>query len=373
MSIFAGRGFSDGVLTIFENKTTAGIKGTTQTIVEQIRARKVEPSFRDLRDGLLLTMRANPNMTEAIASDVFNTVNREVIVDAVLQGYESVPRIGRDLVTVIPIKGKKQARLARAIKKSRAEQVMELEEYPKAELSDEYTTGDLKKYGEQIVLSIEAIEEDQTGTVVQEARDVGMGLAEDEEEIILNTIQDVAGNEAYRPAGTQTALYVAGAAESETQAPAKNLKASNALANWTDVDAALQLLGSKLGKSGKPIGVPSNISMLVPWALRGTAAYITRNTKDTRATINADAPQLLALPDGARASAWLDLQSTSTWYLGDFKRQFVYLKRWALRTKEIAGSGQASLLVRDIDRVYLAQIYFGVMAKDFRTVIKSTT
>lgn len=373
MSIHDGHGFSDGVLTLFESKTAAGIEATTQTIVEQIRERKVRPSFKDLQDGLILTMRVNPNLTEAIASDVFNTINREVIIDAVMQGYESVPRIGRELVTVIDIKGKKEARIARAIKKSRAEETKELEEYKKGELSDEYATGALKKYGEQIILSIEAIEEDQTGTVVQEARDVGMGLAEDEEEIILNTIQDATGYEAYRPAGTQTALYVAGAAESTTQAPAKNLKTSNALADWTDIDNALQLLGSKLGKSGKPIGVPSNISLLVPWALRGTAAYITRNTKDTRATINADAPQLLALPDGARASAWLDTQSTTTWYLGDFARQFLYLRRWALRTIAIAGSRQASLLVRDIDRIYLAQIYFGIMAKDFRTVIKNTT
>ncbi len=190
----------------------------------------------------------------------------------------------------------------------------------------------------------------------------------------MNTIQDVAGFEGYNPAGTQTTLYVAGANESKTQAPAKNLLASNALADWTDIDGAWQLLGSKIGENGKPIGAATRVSILAPWALRGTAGYVKDNTKDTRATINADAPRMLreSLPDGARYSPFLDLQSASTWYMGDFRRQFVKTSYWDMETRFISGENEASFQLRDIFGTFLTSSYFDHIATDFRFVIQNT-
>ncbi|GAF75429.1 unnamed protein product [marine sediment metagenome] len=364
---------------LFANRTESELRETTDNLVEAMHGgpkgdgEEILFSLRGVYESLVHAKRMDANLTEANTSSVFNTVSRTIVVDGVIEGYASVPRIGRDLVNVIPTPGKKTGRLAGVTTDAEIEEVLESEEYKAAGMSDKYVTYANKKYGRHIPITVEAVMEDQTGEVLDKARSIGEILANFEEKKILNAIMDIAGYKGYNPAGVSTTLYSATATESKTQAPAANLKATNALADWTDIDNAWQLLGTKIGENGDPIAQGSNISLLAPWALRGTGQYIVNNQKDTRATVNADAPATtLAFPDGSRYSPWLDLQSASTWFFGDFKQQFTKTSYWDLKTKFIDGANDASMQLRDIFGTYLASIYFDVIARDFRFVIKNT-
>lgn len=366
---------------LFAGRTEAEIRGTVDNMVEAMRGGKdraerdrVLFSFRGMHDALVAAMRMDPELTEAISSNVFNTLSRSIVVDGVMEGYTGVPRIAAELFRLIPTPGKPTGRIARATTDATMEEVQQLEQYKAAGMSDKYVTFENKKFGRHIPLSREAVMEDQTGTVLDTARGVGEVMANYEEKSALNTIQDVAGFVGYNPAGTQTALYSATATESKTQTPAANLVATNALAAWTNVDAAWKKLGSKIGENGDPIGAATRVSILAPWALRGVGGYVLKNSKSTVATINADAPRMLqeSLPDGARYSPWLDLQSPTTWYMGDFRRQFVKTSYWDMETTFINGKNEASFQLRDIYGTFLVSSYFDYIATDFRFVIKNT-
>jgi hypothetical protein len=364
---------------LFRGRSESERAGTVANICEAMSDPKVPHrdrtriSIKAIYDGLVNAMHQDENLTEAITSGVFLKLNRTQVVDEVMEGYGSVALVGRNLVTPSQQPGKRTGTIARATTTATMEEVLESEEYKAATMSDKSVTFRQRKYGRRIDLTKETIMEDQTGTVLDTARNLGQVGAEWEEEKILSTIQDLTGFKGYNPGGTQTDLFSSTATESTDQTPANNIKASNALADWTDIDNAKQLLASKLKENGKPIATSPNIALLAPVALSGTGGYILKNTADTRANRNANSPrEVLALPGGNHYSPFLDVQSVSTWYLGDFKRQFKQTIYWPLQTFFVDGKTDSSMALRDIFGTWVVSIFFDVIATDFRFVVKST-
>lgn len=378
--------FATGIdfATLFKNRSGSAREETVANICESMvtpdrtiagnaHKQPTRISMLALYRGIETAMRLDPDLTEAIATTTFQSINRTQVVDEVLQGYAEVARVGRDLVTMSNQPGKKSGTMARATTSGTLTAIKEGEEYPQIGLSDKNVTFKPTKYAGQIPLTVETVMEDQTGTVLDEARNVGREGGAIEEKTILNTIMDLAGFQGYRPAGVTTTLYVDGGDESQTQTPTNNIKTSNALENWTDIDAARVLLGTKVKENGEPIATPVNLALLAPIALQGAGGYIVQNTKDTRANRGANAPrEVLNLPGGNFYSPYLDAQSVSTWFLGDFKRQFTQVIYWALKAFFVQGTTNSEMALRDIWGAYAASIFFDVIARDFRFVIKNT-
>ncbi len=363
------------VAALFAKQDANGILVTRDRIIESIKGDEaLRPSFKQLYDGLVMAMAQNEHMTESNTSDLFANISRSVVLTEVMQGYSSVDKVGPNLVRTVPTPGRRTGQIGRSTFGEQPKEVGENEDYPKVGLLEKYVTFENKKYGLALELSKEAVMEDQTGTVLDNAQSVGRRLAEMEEDITLQAITDQTGYESYYPAGTQTALFSTTASpQSKTQTPANN-QIVNALTDWTDFDLAHQTLGSKIGEDGRPIAAGSSIGYLGPWALRGTAQYIQEQTKDTRANRSANKPPIFVdMPGGMNHTPFLDQISNTEWYLGDFKRQYVKTVYWPLTTEFLPGENDSALLLRDTFGVYKASIFFDVVATDFRFVVKNTS
>ncbi|MBT5017562.1 MAG: hypothetical protein HON04_02330, partial [Planctomicrobium sp.] len=123
----------------------------------------------------------------------------------------------------------------------------------------------------------------------------------------------------------------------------------------------------------RPIVVPAK-QMLVPEALRGTARSIVNSTEINVAT--ADGETRFANPVHnmleVLSSPFVDEQGAaakSDWYLGDFKRQFVWTEIWPVQTF-LQRSESSAAFERDVVLRVKARYYGGMSAVDTAFVTK---
>lgn len=294
---------------------------------------------------------------EAVNTSVFSVITGELVNRKVIEGYDAYPAVGDELVATVPSR-RRSERFPGVGSLDMPDEVNEAEEYPElGGLGEKYVTSEASKKGMIIAVTEELITEDQTGLVLLRARQVGERIRRDREKTILNGVQDVSSN-VYRPSGSATVLY---------SADNGNLKTGNALADWTDLDAAYAEFINMTDEAGEPLYVEPT-ALLVPVALRGTANRIVSATEyetDTM-TLGNSYSHLKAL-----ASPYLDAQSSSIWYVGDFRRQFVWHEVWPVQVlKARQDSDQA--FERDIVARFKARYLGGIAALDYRYVIKNT-
>ena len=155
-----------------------------------------------------------------------------------------------------------------------------------------------------------------------------------------------------------TALYAVGH---------NNIKSSNALADWTDLDNAYAEFINMTDEGGEPLYVEPT-ALLVPVALRGTANHIVKSTEFEKdgMTVGNSYSHLAAL-----ASPYLDAQSATTLYVGDFKRQFVWHEVWPVQVLR-ARQDSDHAFERDIVARFKARYLGGIAALDYRYVMKNT-
>jgi len=192
------------------------------------------------------------------------------------------------------------------------------------------------KRGGKIDITEEVVIFDQTGLLVRAATGIGEALADDEEYAGMKVIQDTTGYKGYYPvpapnqSAVQTDLFRS-AAVTPTQWYNRfiNLKATNGLSDWTNVDAALKLFDDMVDEKDRPIRVTAN-TILVPRALYATAQRIVtatevRQNTDTGNRVTINGSNIVSLVhDGTFQVKWSPYMNDATaWYIGDFKRQYV--------------------------------------------------
>ena len=117
----------------------------------------------------------------------------------------------------------------------------------------------------------------------------------------------------------------------------------------------------------------SQFKLLVPVSLGGTAHRIVSAT-EVRATVGSN--ESVTTENRFRglnpplSSPYLDDQSTSTWYVGDFKRQFVWHEVWPLQTFRQREDSE-SRFVRDVVARFKARYLGGIAAIDYKYVVKN--
>jgi len=316
---------------------------------------------------------------EEVRSGAFAHVTQAVLIKMLDAGYQSQPSILDNLVTVVNDTTRTLPMVAFSAIGSLGE-VPEGQEYPGVGFTDRAVIGpEPPKRGAAIEITDEAIRMDQTGRILNQARDIGRKLAMDREKHGLYAIQDITGYKAFYPvvagAPTQTDLYRSSAAGSEWYNKSVNLKTSNALVNYTDLEAAWLLLQAMTDEVGDYIDIQPNV-LLVPTALLATAAHVlnavqveTGADSDSQRTASANAVvQAMGLSNlKLLSSYYLDAQSASTWYLGDFKAQFYEHVIIPREVKQADGDPR-----RDIVTQFIARRKARVYARDDKFVIKNT-
>lgn len=282
----------------------------------------------------------------ALNTSLFTTITRQILNAAVLEGYQLPSFVLSAAVPAVPGKSR-QARfvgVSLPLKEDKTLEVHEGEEYPSVGMYEEYVKAPLTvKRGAILPITKETILADETGQIVDQARRIGelIGL---QKEIALTDY--VIG----AVAGCVTEKRVGDAAEQTSDLFLTTGRwvneQTNALADWTDIDAAENLLAAiTMPGTEQPVMLIER-TVLIPTQLRTTAARILNATETRSGTGNVtvaanpisllnirplDSPLVYSRLVAAGTSASV---AAGTWFYGDLRRAFRYYENWPLSVEE---------------------------------------
>lgn len=308
-----------------------------------------------------------PIFSEAVTASQFSTIVATLLSKIVMDAYTEDSKIGDLLVTKFT-STQETDKVPGGYLEGGLADVNEHGEYPHiGDVQEKYVEIGHQKRGMIIDVTDEAVRFDRTGIVMDRAAQLGRRMARDRELRILNTVQDITSYKAWYPSGSNEDLY-ADALGSATHTY-DNL-VTDVLADYTDVSALYNLLRLMKDENADPIRIDPKI-LLVPVALEITANRIIVNDVLPGGTNNERNP--FANRFKVLASQDLDAQSSTAWYLGDFKKQF---KEKVVIPPQVArrryGDNNEDAWRRDIVASYKVRYDCSYGAVDYCYVGKST-
>lgn len=284
-----------------------------------------------------------------LSMSAFASITRQVIVSATLEGYDVPAFVLSKMIPVITGR-QEQTKLAGVSlpqKDGKSLEVPELGEFPLLGMSDEYVkTPAAKKRGGIVAISKEAVLADDTGKILDQARQVGQITALQKELLITDYVIGAVSNcvveKRVGDSGevTKNLFYTSTDSERWTNAHV------NALADWSDIDTAENLfLANTLPGTGQPPTLIDRL-VLVPPQLRSTASRIL-NATETRSgsgnvVVAGNPVASLGLQMAASPYVYSQLvaagvaasDAAGTWFYGDLKQSFRYYQRFGLKVEE---------------------------------------
>jgi len=223
--------------------------------------------------------------------------------------------------------------------------------YPLVSASDErYDIGE-RPQGVRMRITEKAVRQDDVGMVTTLARKFARIPELDKEEYTLALVTDFygsrsSGQEPYvlHLARTATSLYSATADQPGVRASAGTCVQNNSLTGYTALENARVRLMAMRDENDRPVNNSvNNMILLVPDAVVSLASRLLNSEfipgENAPNEINDWGPRGRYRPR-LLSSNWLDAKfSSSAWYLGDFKRQFVRKISQQLRFLSISGPG----------------------------------
>jgi hypothetical protein len=328
-----------------------------------------------------LLSEANPG----VGTNLFQVVTGELIGRKVIEGYEDdAGFIGERLVTVMPSQ-LRNTKIAGFRALAGPTEVHEGHPYEESTFEEKYVMTQESKQGRILSISEELIAFDQTGEINRRAMALGYYLRQERERTIVRAVTDAdagGGKFVYRPSGAGEALYAVDGSNrnyvgvGNTTSP--DFDAAVPLVDWTDIEEVLhyratQVKDDRIDGDGRPIVAPVR-QVLVPEALRGTARSVVHATEITVTTTEGE--MRLANPIHGMvevlSSPFIDEQggnAANDWYLGDFKRQFVWTEIWPVQTY-LQRSDSESAFERDVVLRVKGRYYGGISAVDTVFVTK---
>lgn len=314
---------------------------------------------------------------ESVDVTQFPVITATLVEKKVIDAFNNMPTVGDKLVTKFPSK----LQISKVPGADLSLNMRDIEPgmpyHHDADIAEHYVQVEGKKRGDILDITEEAILFDQTGLVLREAEKFGKKAALDRERKILYTIQDatVGGVNyyAYYPSGSRVALYSGAVALTHVYS---NLM-DHALQHWTDLDHAKTMFTAMRDNTGDPILVEPKI-LLLPKAKETVGKRLIANTMVpgarigvTGVTDNPNEANPFANAYEVVASVYLDIVSTTAWYLGDFKEQFVEKEVYPLQVLTRKDDKNEPAWERDIIAQYKVRYYSQPAAVDYRYVVKS--
>lgn len=279
------------------NDPRYGPKGTAAQLIEGLRRKDIRPNefaIRPLFEALVPAGReilqdwstgggfaeSTRTLLEAdtVKSSQFSQITGQMVYAKTLEAYDNEEFVFTKTIPEVQTPGNLDLEKVAGISGvgNENEVVGEGMPYPGAgPVSDYIHLPPVKKRGQKVALTWEAVYSDRTGQLLQRAADVGFFLGYDKEVRIIDAICDenggavtaVQGGHRYHWRDTTYATY-------QTSTPWDNVTTSNALVDWTDIEAA-ELTMSRITdpNTGLPILItPTHI--IVTKQLEYTARYI---------------------------------------------------------------------------------------------------
>lgn len=283
---------------------------------------------------------------DSVNTSLFANIMGQWLYNAVLRAYMMPELIGDRLVRKISsVERTERIPGVKAIG-DQVEIVDEGKPYPRAVTSERWIeTPPTIKRGLMVDITKETVFFDKTGLVMNECSGIGKYIAINRERRILDVVTGI--STVYRRNGS-AAVATYGS---------DNTKTSNALVDWTSVDASEQKFAAMVDPdTGEPI-VTTPKQVIVPPALKQTAKRI-KNASMTGTTTSSRETRV----DGTSVENDFEIlcnqyvkertSSDTTWFHGDFPEGFVYMENWPLTVE--AESNGAMAFDRDIVQRYKA-------------------
>ena len=304
-------------------------------------------------------------LSEAVDVASFPIVTGQILSKKIMASYELAAQVGNSLVSTMSSK-KLYDRVPRLNLLGNLRAVNPGMPYDhSADIEEQWVAVEGRKYGEILDITEEAVMFDQTNSIMMVAGQMGEDAAMYREEMILNTIMDLAGFFAWRPSGVREALYANAAA---TVNHVYDNTITNVLLDHTDIDAALQLFVAMRNSRNRPINIVPN-TLLVPKALVMLAKTIISSAVligGANAT-----PNPVQNDYAIVSSPYVDANSSVEWYIGDFKKQFVWKEVIPLQVLR-RGKDTEEGWSRDILASYKVRFYGTPAAIDYVYVVRSS-
>ncbi len=313
--------------------------------------RPEEFSLRDLAEALVpegrewvrgLDPRSSGSVSLMEAGDgvdvtAFLNVAGQVVYTKLMEAYTQEAFVVSKLVATIPTRldGEKIPGVTRV--EDQAEGIAPGMPYPHLGFGEDYIeTPSTTKRGFIVPVTKEAIFFDRTHLVLSRAAEVGEVLGLNKEKRLVDLA--IGASNTYKWRGTSYDTY-------QASSPWVNVLPSNELVDWTDVDAAEQLLAEMIDpNTGEPVLVQPNTVLVTP-AYRHAAQRIF-NALEIRLT--SGGTQTLAANPLARyqvaesrlmyrrivATGESASDAKKWWLLGDFQRAFAYMENWPITVSQ---------------------------------------
>lgn len=304
-----------------------------------------------------------------VKSSAFSNIIGHLIANELIDAYETVPRIGDRLVRTPYYRTTQRGE--RYVGFSAHETIKDVDEgepYEEFSMSDKYVTiNEQKKRGGKILVTEEAILDEQTGMLVERVHSLAERVAEAKEKNIIRCV--VGELPCYFPNGTQELLYQG----------APYLVPSNALVNYTNIEKAeIEGFSAMVDEEGEKIGwMPAKPVMLVPRSLYRTGKNIVTATQIEVGTDDSGIRSLSLNPMQEDKIQVLTSNfvhfytgNTTSWFFGDPKRQFRYKEIWPLQVFAL-GEPNSLSFDRDIKFAYKVREWGYCFAVDNKYFVKN--
>jgi hypothetical protein len=340
-----------------------GPQSTVTHLTEALRDKILRPeqfSIRDLAEGLVadghqwvrnLDPRNSGGVNILEAGDgvdltAFLNVASQVVYTRIMEAYTHEAFVLSKLVDTIPTRldGEKIPGIGGL--NGAADVIHPGMPYPHLGFGEDYIeTPSTTKRGFIVPVTKEAVFFDRTHLVLSRAAEVGELLGLNKEKRLVDLLIGVTNN--YKWQGTTYNTY-------QASTPWVNVKTGNALVDWTNVDAAEQLLADMLDPTtGEPVLLQANTVLVMPayrhaaqrvfnaLELRFTAAGAGTTTLAANPLANYQVHESRLAYRRVVASGQVADDAKKWWFLGDFKRAFAYMENWPITVTQSATNSEA--------------------------------
>jgi len=321
---------------------------------EEFSIKAMHEAFIKEKGGILLDGDKVERIAESVDSTAFAKATGALINQKVIDGYGVQGLIGDQLVITIPSRLKTET-IVGINALDTPEIVGEGMPYPDSSTAEKYVTIPNVKRGRIITLTEETILFDQTGQILNRAFRLGEKTALEREKLIVQAATEISSN-IYRPSGTATTLY-----DNSTNS---NVSTSSPFGT-AGMNSVVNKLREFTDENSDPILVPPPWQLLVPSELMPNAesmfgAEHDPDTAENTLNVHRGKYQPMTSPF---------LTSSTNWWLGNFKRQFIWTEVWPIQTLSRPAGTDADF-EKDIRYAHKVRLYGGVGAADTKYVVE---
>ncbi len=293
----------------------------------------------------------------SVQTSAFPIATGTLALAGVMDAFDAVPDITSELVTEIDDVKKVTRFIIIREYDNDQDSVPEGDDFPPIAVGEDFVNIGSVRNGRRLSMTREAIAENDIVNFISQVNWLGKWFRDWSTRLTLRRVCDLAGSGsspaepyAYHPQGSGTQLYNASVNSPSTRAPLGTRLVNNALNDYTDLDNARLQQASFRSERERPINNPmSSQILLVPTALEATAFKILGSEfQDDQNQLNAWGTRGIYRPK-LLSTTELDAFATggsTTWYLGDFKSQFI--RKWQYRMDFVQAGQETESYLRNL-------------------------